>query len=138
MKLNDKKLMKKIRLIDVDGKMPNLALMKIASHHKNRGDDVGWYSNILFDGDSDIVYMSKLFNFTPDFSDALPDCDIIAGGTGYNVSSSLPPEIEACDPDYSIYPDCDYSIQLFSRGCIRDCSFCVVCCWLYRFIYCWC
>ena len=38
----------------------------------------------------------------------------------------MPDEIESCDPDYSIYPNCDYSIQLFSRGCPRKCSFCVV------------
>jgi len=28
--------------------------------------------------------------------------------------------------DYSIYPECDYSIQFFSRGCIRHCPFCLV------------
>ena len=29
-------------------------------------------------------------------------------------------------PDYSIYPNCDYSIQFYSRGCIRHCPFCLV------------
>lgn len=28
--------------------------------------------------------------------------------------------------DYSIYPDCNYSVQFFSRGCIRHCPFCLV------------
>jgi hypothetical protein len=29
-------------------------------------------------------------------------------------------------PDYSLYPDCDYSIGFSSRGCIRKCYFCIV------------
>lgn len=28
--------------------------------------------------------------------------------------------------DYSIYPECNYSLQFFSRGCIRHCPFCLV------------
>ena len=70
--------------------------------------------------------MSKIFTFTPDFPYEL-DCEVIKGGSGYDVKSRLPIEIESStDMDYTIYPDCNYSIQFFSRGCIRKCPFCLV------------
>lgn len=53
--------------------------------------------------------------------------DMICGGTGFNITSRLPPEIECCDLDYSIFPDCDTSYIWFSRGCFRNCKFCIVC-----------
>ena len=34
--------MSKILLIDVDSKIPNLALMKISAYHKSIGDAVGF------------------------------------------------------------------------------------------------
>lgn len=56
----------KIGLIDVDGhKFPNLALMKLSAYHKTQGDNVEWYS--VFGGQYDRVYMSKVFDFTPDY-----------------------------------------------------------------------
>lgn len=51
---------------------------------------------------------------------------MVTGGTGFSLESRLPPEIEKCDYDWSLYPDCDFSILWFSRGCIRKCPFCVV------------
>ena len=51
---------------------------------------------------------------------------MICGGTGFNVSSKLPDEIECCDYDWSLFPNCDYSIVWFSKGCIRNCAWCVV------------
>ena len=55
--------MMKIGLIDVDGKLPNLALMKISRYHKDRGDDVEWCDYISH---YDIVYKAKIFTFTQD------------------------------------------------------------------------
>lgn len=117
----------KIRLVDVDGIMPVIPLMKIATYYKSQGHDVEWHNpmadNIL---SPDKVYASKLFDFTPDYQ-YFPDCEIVKGGTGYDITSKLPPEIEnITDLDYSIYPTCDYSMQFYSRGCIRNCPFCVV------------
>jgi hypothetical protein len=40
--------------------------------------------------------------------------------------TALKSDIEACALDWTLYPNCDYSIQWFSRGCIRNCPFCVV------------
>ena len=113
----------KVGLIDVDSKIPNLALMKISNYHKLKGDSVKWYRP-LFDN-LDKLYLSKVFNFTPDYK-YLPDCEIVKGGSGYDVKSKLELNIESTDPDYSIYPTCNYSIQFFSRGCIRNCPFCIV------------
>ena len=54
--------------------------------------------------------------------------DIIEkGGTGYNIASRLSDDVEnSLLMDYSIYPQYPFSIQFFSRGCIRKCPFCLV------------
>lgn len=103
---------------------PNYALMKISAWHKAQGDTVEWWVPVLH---YDRVYSSKVFDFTPDNPD-LPD-DAIRGGTGYRdipISRELPPEIDAMQPDYSIYPDCDYAIGYLTRGCPNHCRWCVV------------
>lgn len=117
--------MAKIGLVDVDGhNFPNFALMKISAYHKALGDSVEWADPMT--GQYDRVYMSKIFTFTPDYPYAF-DCETLRGGTGYDVASKLPAEIEACTAmDYSIYPECKFSLQFFSRGCIRRCPFCLV------------
>lgn len=69
------------------------------------------------------MYCSSIFDYTD--KSQVPE-RAIKGGTGFDVKIKLPQEIEACDYDYSIYPKCDYSIVWFSRGCIRNCPFCVV------------
>lgn len=114
-----------IRLVDIDGKMPNIALMKISAYHKNKNDNVDWH-NPLMDRKIDKLYVSKLFNFSNDY-EYYSDTEIIKGGTGFDIASRLPEEIENIKKlDYSIYPQCDYSMQFYSRGCIRRCPFCVV------------
>lgn len=118
--------MKRIGIVDVDGhNFPNFALMKISAYHKAQGDIVEW-ADPLFGGGYDKVYMSKIFTFSPDYPYEF-DCEVIKGGTGYDIKSRLPIEIEASPAmDYTIYPDCEYSLQFFSRGCIRKCPFCLV------------
>ena len=103
---------------------PNLALMKISAWHKAQEDTVEWWVPVLH---YDRVYSSKVFDFTANNPD-LPD-DAIHGGTGYRdipISRELPPEIDAMQPDYSIYPDCDYAIGYLTRGCPNHCRWCVV------------
>jgi len=97
----------RVGLIQLDGKMHNLALMKLSAWHKKRGDEVTVLdmSNHKFDR----VYASKVF----------------VGGSGYDLKSELPPEIEAVVPDYEGFK-ADYSIGFTSRGCIRDCGFCII------------
>ena len=100
---------------------PNYALMKISAYHKSLGDSVEWWYPM---GEFDKVYSSKVFDFTPE-NPFLP-ADTIKGGTGYDISSALPPEIDDMYPDYSIYPDCDYAIGYITRGCPNNCRWCVV------------
>ena len=116
----------KVSLVDVDGTgFPNLALMKISAWHKANGDLVDWYSPMFSHPDK--IYVSKIFTFTPDYTDyyigdPLPEC----GGTGYSIESRLPDDIDRMLPDYSIYPSVDYAIGFLSRGCVRKCPWCVV------------
>jgi hypothetical protein len=112
----------KVGLIDIEPKIVNTAYMQISQYHKEQGNTVEWWTP-LTDRQFDKVYCSSLFTFTD--KREVPK-RAICGGTGYNLIDALPPEIEACDYDYSIYPDCDYSIVWFSRGCIRQCPFCIV------------
>ena len=117
---------RRIGLIDVDGhNVPNLALMRLSAWHRAQGDSVEW-ADPMFGGDYDRVYKSKIFTFTPD--DTIPwNCEVVRGGTGYDVRSHLPEEVErSIAMDYSLYPQYDFSIQFFSRGCIRHCPFCLV------------
>lgn len=126
----------KIGLIDVDniGKhidhvtFPNLALMKLSAWHKRQGDEVEWCNPLLH---YDIVYMSKVFDFTPDFRTHLNADLIIKGGVGYGVVNDkvLDPLIEHIMPDYSLYEPHgikDTAYGFMSRGCPRQCSFCNV------------
>ena len=100
---------------------PNLALMKISAWHKAQGDEVRWWIPME---EYDKVYSSKVFTFTPEESMLPPGT--IKGGTGYHIYDELPPEVDAMYPDYSIYPDVDYAIGFLTRGCIRNCPWCIV------------
>ena len=115
-----------IGLIDVDGhKFPNFALMRISAYHKAKGDTVEW-ANPLF-GNYDKVYASKVFTFSSDADYNGYNCPIEKGGTGYDIKKRLPKQIEESTlMDYSIYPQYPFSVQFFSRGCIRHCPFCLV------------
>lgn len=131
----------KIGLIDVDGhNFPNLPLMKLSAWHKHLGDSVEWYQP-LFSGHMDIVYMSKVFSFTPDYEYYIDADEVIKGGSGYCIElvngkeiyhaerdRQLPKEIEHIYPDYSLYPELtkDTAYGFMSRGCPRGCNFCHV------------
>lgn len=117
----------KVRLLAYDSKIPNLAVMKISSYHKSLGHDVDWYDPMFDMCDTDILYESKVFKFSDPYAYYPINAEIIRGGTGYDITSRLPDEIESItDLDYSLYPECDYSIQFLTRGCVRNCAFCLV------------
>ena len=120
----------KVGLIDVDGhNFPNLPLMKLSAWHKQQGDDVEWY--FPFGGGYDLVYMSKVFTFTPDYPHPVYANAIKRGGTGYNYPDGgepLPYEVEHIYPDYGLYPELtkDQAYGFLTRGCPRGCDFCIV------------
>lgn len=114
----------KIGLVDVDGhNFPNLALMKISTWHRRHGDYVEWANSLEH---YDKVYMAKVFTFTPDDLQAYQADEIVQGGTGYDLKSKLPEEIEHCYPDYNLYDIADTAYGYLTRGCPRCCPFCIV------------
>lgn len=115
-----------IGLLAVDSNYPNLSLMKISSYHKGKGDIVEWYNP--FDK-YDIVYMSKIFSFTPDYGQYMTNTtQICKGGTGYDIYSTLPEDIDLIKPDYSIYPSIGHKTAygFLTRGCPNKCKWCIV------------
>ncbi|WP_443683742.1 hypothetical protein [Phocaeicola plebeius] len=114
-----------IGLLAVDSNYPNLALMKISSYHKARGDKVGWYNP--FDH-YDKVYMAKVFSFTEDYRQWITNADQIEkGGTGYDIKKVLLPEIDRMIPDYDLYNvDKNLAYGFLTRGCPNRCKWCVV------------
>lgn len=116
--------MQTIGIVQVDGRLPNLALMQITSYHEQRGDKVEWYNGNLFESQYDLIYASKLFSFskTPD----LPRGKSFIGGTGIDFYNRLPIEIESSNISYSLYPDCNYHIGFSMKGCRFACKFCCV------------
>ena len=126
---------KLIGLVDVDGHAkkklwggtihPNIALGKISRWHKQQGDNVEWAIPLKH---YDVVYMSKVFNFSPDDTTVYQADKIVKGGTGYDITSRLPDEIDRLQPDYSIYPNIpsDTAYGFLTRGCPNKCPWCVV------------
>ncbi len=110
----------RVGLMNLEPKIENTALMQISYWHKQQGDTVEWYSPLF---SYDRVYASSLFTFTD--KSQVPK-GAVTGGTGFNICSRLPKDIEASNLDYSIYPKCKTSYLWFSRGCFRKCPFCVV------------
>ena len=113
----------KIALLDVDGhNFPNLALMKLARWHKANGDSVEMYDPLF--SSYDRLYMSKVFTHTPDYDYSITNAkEIIKGGTGYDVNSRLPFEVDRTQPDYTVYGDMidrHTAYGFLTRGCINE------------------
>ena len=97
--------------------------------------------NIKFDK----IFISKVFTDTPIDEDFLTLSNVEYGGTGffYDKAPKLSEELEHHMPDYHLYDDwvneqinggkkrsdfkyyLDYSIGFTTRGCFRQCEFCV-------------
>ena len=116
----------RIGLIDVDShNFPNLALMKISAWHKQRGDHVEWWNGLMH---YDRVYKSKIFTeqYSLDMDFCINADEVIKGGTGYDLVNRLPDEIEHSFPDYDLYNIKDRAFGHLTRGCPRNCPFCIV------------
>jgi len=106
----------------VDGTLPNLALMKLAAFERERGnvpvlqrvpDEMTRYASVIFTKNrSRVEFWQRTYGFQ-------------AGGSGWDLTTNLPDEIEQMRPDYALY-GVDYAMGYLSRGCIRNCSFCLV------------
>jgi hypothetical protein len=126
-----------VRLTQIDGALPNLALMKLAHWHKARGDSVT-VTRLLEKDDLwesehyDRVYGSAIFLFSEKridrFKAAWPDA--VLGGTGIVGSQATVEQLIGVDEyeyyDYEGWPDFKESIGFTQRGCRLKCKFCVV------------
>ena len=130
-----------VLLLQLDGKIPNLALMRIARHHRDLGDHV-WlrqagnqaaiqpkldeptpgkvYASAIFTRSLHLVQLAEAVERT--YPGAL------IGGTGVNAARTL--QDVGIDPDgpvdYQDYPHWTSSIGFTQRGCRLRCPFYVV------------
>jgi len=105
----------KILIIDIDSKIQNLALKKIEKYHLDKGDEIIW--NVpLFRYCVDKIYVSCIFSWNKDKCKEWGNADI--GGSGYDLKKELPPEIDKIKPLINM--------GFTTRGCIRNCPFCIV------------
>lgn len=128
-----------VRVTQLDGKLPNLALMRISAWHKARGHIVHFRSSVqrqIDEPEYEHVYGSAIFDTTAKkveiFKRQFPDA--ILGGTG--IDGHLPAEeqmtvekalrAKASFVDYEIDPTFSASIGYTQRGCRLKCKFCVV------------
>ena len=118
----------RVLLVDIDSKIPNLALMKVSAYHKAKGDKVGFAVD-----DPTQAYISVILKKNKAKADSAaamlrwqyPDIEVDIGGPGYDLKKTLPDAIEHTSPDYDLYGE-DYSLGFTTRGCIRRCPFCIV------------
>ena len=123
----------RVRITQIDGKLPNLALMRLAAWHRDLGDEIVFSRSVehhATDGGFDVVYGSAIFKFssakTERFKENFPGA--ILGGTGtdsaFVVEDIVPPGFTGLD--YSLYPDYAPSLGFTQRGCRLKCKFCIV------------
>lgn len=122
-----------ILLVQLDGKLPNLALMRVAHHHRQKGDTVLLRTNEikrLWDPEWDQVYISLIFKRTKKKAEraliSWPNAFI--GGTGWDETVTLEAstQITSLEVDYTDHPEFQQSIGFTQRGCRLKCPFCVV------------
>lgn len=122
-------------MTQIDGKLPNLALMKLSRHHRDLGHSVHFTKQVerdMLEPDYGRVYGSAIFSFSADrvaaFKRSFPDA--IIGGTHDLTNNRTVEQFLGVEEnelyDYSIYPNFDGSIGFSQRGCRLKCGFCVV------------
>ena len=126
-----------VLLLQFDGTLPNLALMRLAAHHRRRGDQVtlrqisdparlpphltdpAWrhvYGSAVFDKSLPIAHRAR--QLYP---------DIVLGGPAWDLDLDLEDIGVVCTAlDYSDFPDFTASLGYTQRGCRFNCGFCVV------------
>jgi hypothetical protein len=131
-------MIKSILLVDVDSKIPNIALMKISTYYKSQGYKVdlkklgySYYpkerNQSLIDAyEYEKVFVSIIFKINKNVVRVINCDNVYFGGVGYSLKDNLSKEIDKCKKDYLLYPENDCSYGFISRGCIRKCYFCVV------------
>lgn len=96
------------------------ALAKIRAYHTAKGDTI--FNNLspetIKEGDYK-TYVSVIFTENKDKAKAYQKIpNVLIGGSGWNLTQTLPPEIEHVNPKINM--------GFITRGCNRSCPFCVV------------
>lgn len=107
----------KVLLIDIDSKIPNLALAKIKKYHSDRNDTI-YYNQSNMAWFVDKIYVSCIFKQNKNKAEYFKSFGAEIGGSGYDIYKKLPIEIEALNPKINL--------GFTTRGCIRKCPFCIV------------
>ena len=105
----------KISLL-TDAPKHNLALMKISTYEKARGNEVKLNMPLW---KADLTYGSWLFD------DSLRTKADYNGGIAVNPVLELPEKIEKLKPDYSLF-NLNHSLGYTFRACYKECPFCKV------------
>jgi hypothetical protein len=127
-----------VLLFQLDGKLPNMALMRISHFHRERGDHVvlrrAGNASALEPRMGDLpwhrIYASAIFQSSRALCQRVlelyPHAHV--GGTGWDLARDLEAVgISTLGPlDYTIYPKTKYSMGFTQRGCRMECDFCVV------------
>ncbi|KAA6459609.1 radical SAM protein [Acidobacteria bacterium AB60] len=144
----------RVMLCQLDGKLPNLALMRLSKHHRERGDEVDYRFGADFDTPPlfppDRVYASAIFRKSILLAERLKARypSAVIGGTGVDparkgelvpLSTAVNTSVltlektvgisageAAGDFDYSMFPAYTASMGFTQRGCRKHCSFCAV------------
>lgn len=114
-----------VRLVQIDGALPNIALMKLAHWYRAQGHSVHLTRQIyrsLFDPAPDLVYASSIFSSSADrlrlFRAEWPDA--IIGGSATVDPLTVEQKLGVASYehyDYTDFPDFDASIGYTQRGC---------------------
>lgn len=119
-------------LAQVDGSLPNLALMKLGRYFREQGRPVVLARGDRLPARAEAVFASAIFTSDSTrrrlgvlgerYGDAL-----VVGGSGVDVARRLAPEAEALPADFSLYPELgDRALGFLTRGCPYHCPFCLV------------
>lgn len=138
-----------IGLIDVDSKIPNLALMKISTYYKSLGEQVEF---VQAGREYEKIFASAIFTRNKGECERIQEFygdKVEIGGTGWDIKKTLDHNIEICKPDYDLYTAemiagrmrgigtkehklkkateiVNAGMGFTSRGCVRKCPFCFV------------
>lgn len=121
-----------VALHQLDGRLPNLALMKLARHYRRLGKEVvldrkarpvrgaqAVYASCVF---SDTASRRRVKTLARHYGD-----DWSLGGSGVDLQKRLPAEVEDTLPEYGLYPElADRAMGFLTRGCPFRCAFCLV------------
>jgi len=129
---------------------PPLGLLKLATHHQQKGDLVRLVDGISSDGfEPDIIYITSLFTYAWEpvhevirfYTNRYKKAKVVVGGVyaslcpdhlkesfgdRIEIYPGVIPELDDIMPAYWLIPEWKTSILFSSRGCIRRCPFCSV------------